>query len=80
LIRFDAGGRSGFGGRGGAKAGKGASLGEGLRQPKWDLSKLPKFEKHFYQEHPCLASKTVVCSWKFSVMINENIEYCYDAK
>ena len=55
-FRFNGGGRD-FGGRGG----KSGSIGEGLRQPQWDLTRLLKFEKHFYQEHPLLASKSMVC-------------------
>jgi hypothetical protein len=28
------------------------ALGSGLRTINWDLSRLPKFEKNFYIEHP----------------------------
>ena len=58
------GGRGGFfGGRGGfsGRGGKGGSLGEGLRAPRWDLSRLPKFEKHFYHESPAVTNRALVC-------------------
>jgi len=35
--------------------------GAGLVKPQWDLSRLPKFEKHFYKEHPVTASRSPVC-------------------
>jgi len=35
--------------------------GAGLVKPQWDLSRLPKFEKHFYKEHPETASRSAVC-------------------
>jgi len=56
LHRFEFGGRGGFAGRGG----KGTSLGEGLRAPRWDLSRLPRFEKNFYQESPAVTNRSVV--------------------
>ena len=54
-------------GRGGSYGGGGGSyksstLGAGLTKPTWDLAKLPKFEKHFYKEHPTTAARPVV-SW-----------------
>ena len=54
------GGRGGFG-RGGGRGGKGGSLGEGLRAPRWDLARLPKFDKHFYQESPTVTNRSMVC-------------------
>jgi len=51
--RYDRGGRGGFGDRGGGRPSlKGTQPGQNLRAPKWDLSRLVKFEKHFYREHP----------------------------
>jgi len=34
--------------------------GAGLVKPQWDLNRLPKFEKHFYKEHPVTASRSLV--------------------
>ncbi|XP_019614977.1 PREDICTED: probable ATP-dependent RNA helicase DDX17 [Branchiostoma belcheri] len=55
--RGGGGGRPGFGsgyniGGGSRPSLKGSQPGERLRKPKWDLSKLPRFEKNFYREHP----------------------------
>ncbi|XP_013095513.1 uncharacterized protein LOC106078932 isoform X3 [Biomphalaria glabrata] len=62
--RSDSGSRGRFdrdrggGGRGGggmADRGrpslKGTQPGQNLRKPRWDMSRLPKFEKNFYKEH-----------------------------
>ncbi|XP_066287602.1 probable ATP-dependent RNA helicase DDX17 isoform X1 [Branchiostoma lanceolatum] len=55
------GGRPGFGsgyniGGGSRPSLKGSQPGERLRKPKWDLSKLPPFEKNFYREHPSVSN------------------------
>ncbi|CAG5126775.1 unnamed protein product, partial [Candidula unifasciata] len=52
---FDRGGRSD---RDGRSFQKGSEPGQNLRKPKWDLSKLPKFEKNFYHEHPDVARRS----------------------
>lgn len=49
---------------GGQKSG---DPGANLRKPKWDMSRLPKFEKNFYQEHPSVAMRTQVHCIKFKV-------------
>ena len=49
---------SGFGGDG--KKFRDSELGMRLHQPKWDLSRLPKFEKFFYHEHPAVANRSTV--------------------
>ncbi|XP_077491005.1 putative ATP-dependent RNA helicase DDX5 isoform X1 [Amblyomma americanum] len=36
---------------------KGRQPGERLRKPKWDLSRLPPFQKDFYKEHPTTAHR-----------------------
>jgi len=58
------GGRGGFAGRGGfsGRGGKGGSLGDGLRAPRWDLARLPKFQKHFYEESPIVTNRPMVRS------------------
>ncbi len=58
--RFGGGG-GGFGGgmRGGPKPSmKGSQPGERLRKPRWDMSRLAKFEKNFYVEHPNVVART----------------------
>lgn len=61
--------RGGFGGgRGGGRGGggfggrkdKGSQPGSNLRKPKWDLTRLSKFEKNFYVEHPKVANRSPV--------------------
>lgn len=61
------GGRGGFGGgRGGGGGGfggrkeKGSQPGSTLRKPKWDMDRLPKFEKNFYVEHPRVTNRSPV--------------------
>jgi len=49
-------GRGNFGG-----GSKNSVPGAGLVKPQWDLSRLPKFEKYFYKEHPLTASRASVC-------------------
>jgi hypothetical protein len=36
----------------------GDSLGAGLKNIQWDLSRLPVFEKNFYIEHPAVSART----------------------
>ncbi|XP_078739259.1 putative ATP-dependent RNA helicase DDX17 isoform X2 [Lampetra fluviatilis] len=50
--RFGGGGGGGGGGSFGGGLRKFGQPGERLRKVKWDLAKLPKFEKNFYKEHP----------------------------
>ena len=35
-----------------------AGLGSGLQKQDWDLTKMPKFEKNFYREHPVVAARS----------------------
>lgn len=50
--------RGGFGGGGGGR--KPSELGEKLRKPHWDMSRLLPFQKNFYQEHPRVAMRREV--------------------
>ncbi|KAH8910326.1 hypothetical protein BR93DRAFT_875169 [Coniochaeta sp. PMI_546] len=50
------GGGGGFGG--GAGGDRMSNLGAGLQKQAWDLSTLPKFEKHFYKEHPDVTNRS----------------------
>lgn len=61
--RGGGGGRFGMdrGGMRGGKMGKGHQPGENLRKPRWDMSRLQKFEKNFYVEHPGVSSRSQVC-------------------
>ncbi|GFS16299.1 ATP-dependent RNA helicase DBP2 [Elysia marginata] len=36
---------------------KGTQPGQGLKKPRWDIHKLPKFEKNFYREHPAVTRR-----------------------
>lgn len=57
------GGSSRGGGFGGGSFGaqrKGSQPGERLRKPKWDMTKLPRFEKNFYTEHPAVTNRSPV--------------------
>lgn len=62
------GGRGSYGGgRGGGSSGgggrpslKGRQPGERLRKPKWDISRLPPFQKDFYQEHPSVGRRNPI--------------------
>lgn len=36
---------------------KGSQPGERLRKPRWDMAKLPRFEKNFYVEHPNVVAR-----------------------
>lgn len=56
---FSGGGRGG--GFGGPRKDKQSNVGSTLRKPKWDLSRLQKFEKNFYVEHPKVANRSPVC-------------------
>ena len=67
------GGRGGFGGsstRGGFQnANRGAKqseLGDKLRKPHWDLSRLQPFQKNFYQEHPRASMRREVCGTTYN--------------
>ncbi|XP_065175751.1 uncharacterized protein LOC135805613 [Sycon ciliatum] len=53
---YGGGNSRGFGGGGGG--GRGGQPGSTLRKPRWDLSRLPRFEKDFYREHPDVANRT----------------------
>jgi ATP-dependent RNA helicase DDX5/DBP2 len=37
-----------------------SNLGSGLVKQEWDLSKLHKFEKNFYREHPNVVSRSMI--------------------
>ncbi|KAI1944153.1 ATP-dependent RNA helicase dbp2 [Ophidiomyces ophidiicola] len=54
------GGSYGHGGGsyGGGHGDKMSNLGSGLKQQEWDLTLLPKFEKHFYKEHPNVTNRS----------------------
>ena len=62
--------RGGFGDRGGGRGGgsggfggrkdKGSQPGANLRKPRWDMERLPKFEKNFYVEHPRVSNRSPV--------------------
>ncbi|KAB5570859.1 P-loop containing nucleoside triphosphate hydrolase protein [Coniochaeta sp. 2T2.1] len=58
------GGGGGYGGGGGGGFGGGAggdrmsNLGAGLQKQQWDLTTMPKFEKHFYKEHPDVSNRS----------------------
>ncbi|XP_059178867.1 probable ATP-dependent RNA helicase DDX5 [Physella acuta] len=56
--RFGGFDRGGFDRGGGRSSLKGSQPGQNLRRPKWDLSKLQKFEKNFYKEHINVAHRT----------------------
>lgn len=60
--------------RGGRPSLKGSQPGQNLRKPRWDLSRLPKFEKNFYKEHPNVARRSQVCfsiSYIWFKLVNE---------
>lgn len=46
---------------------KSSNPGAGLVKPQWDLSRLPKFEKHFYKEHPLTVSRSPVYVAKYCI-------------
>ncbi|EHA53039.1 ATP-dependent RNA helicase DBP2 [Pyricularia oryzae 70-15] len=56
------GGGGGYGGGGGGGFGGGgdrmSNLGAGLQKQDWDINALPKFEKHFYKEHPDVTNRS----------------------
>lgn len=56
---FGGGGRGGFGG--GFRKDKQSNVGATLKKPKWDLTRLQKFEKNFYVEHPNVKNRSPVC-------------------
>jgi len=49
------GGGGGFGGGGGDRM---SALGANLQKQEWDMGTMPKFEKHFYQEHPTVSARS----------------------
>ncbi|CAE1322455.1 DDX5 [Acanthosepion pharaonis] len=55
-MRF--GGRGSMGGPSG-RLSKNSQPGERLRKPRWDLSRLPKFEKNFYREHISVTNRSM---------------------
>jgi len=52
--------RGGFGGSGFGAQRKNTQPGERLRKPKWDMAKMPRFEKNFYTEHPAVVNRSPV--------------------
>ncbi len=57
------GGGGGYGGGGGfGKSMKGSEPGARLRKPRWDLERLAKFQKDFYNELPHVGSRSPVSS------------------
>ena len=52
----------GYGGAGRGGGMKGQEPGARLRKPSWDLSRLPKFEKNFYNELPTVSARSMVNS------------------
>ena len=50
---------------------KGSEPGARLRKPHWDLSRLPKFEKNFYNEMPTVTARGDV-SWQFVFSAKKN--------
>jgi len=69
---------SGFSGDG--KKFRDSELGQRLHQPKWDLSRLPKFDKYFYHEHPAVANRsTVSLAFKFCrfyIVVDDRQTHC----
>lgn len=63
------GSRGGFGGGGGKFSN--TQAGESLRKPNWDTTRLEKFEKNFYVEHPNVTNRSPV---SFYLQIMEYIE------
>lgn len=64
---FRGGGGSSFGG--GMRNDKKEMLaGANLRKPNWDMSRLTKFEKNFYKEHPSLTARSDV-SVKYDCLV-----------
>ncbi|ESP03796.1 hypothetical protein LOTGIDRAFT_110000 [Lottia gigantea] len=63
--RYGGGGFDRRGGRGGGMGGRSGQPGESLRKPKWDLSRLPKFEKNFYKECPTVTNRSPAEIQKF---------------
>ncbi|OIW34117.1 hypothetical protein CONLIGDRAFT_652470 [Coniochaeta ligniaria NRRL 30616] len=60
---YGGGGGGGFGGAGGGD--RMSNLGAGLQKQAWDLSTMPKFEKHFYKEHPDVTARSAAEVEKF---------------
>lgn len=78
MIFFSRFGAPRFGGsRGGPLSGKKfGNPGEKLTKKKWNLDELPKFEKNFYQEHPDVARRTVVCTLSDSCKSKQKVQTC----
>ena len=55
---FRGGARGGGSSFGGNRDFKKMQPGEKLRKPKWEMDRLPVFEKNFYKPHPNLTSKS----------------------
>lgn len=69
-----------FGGSrgGGGGGGKFGNPGERLRKKHWNLDELPKFEKNFYQEHPDVARRSLVCiGYVMTVNMNLHSMFCH---
>ena len=60
--RFGGGMGGGYGGAGRGGGMKGQEPGARLHKPNWDLSRLPKFEKNFYNELPTVSARSMVNS------------------
>jgi len=60
-ISYGNGGSNGYSNGGSFGGGGGgdrmSNLGAGLKSQNWDLSSMPKFEKHFYKEDPVVAQR-----------------------
>lgn len=48
-----------FGGSSSQNYNKTSQPGESLRKPRWEMEKLRRFEKNFYQEHPRVTSRSM---------------------
>jgi hypothetical protein len=46
-----------------------------LRKPRWDLSKLIKFEKNFYTPHPAVVNRPRVGSYVPLGLFSHQISY-----
>lgn len=56
---------------------KGSQPGANLRKPRWDMERMPKFEKNFYQEHPTTAARTDVCTNYGLVISQDNMHFAF---
>ena len=48
---------------------KGSQPGERLRKPKWDMARLPRFEKNFYVEHQQVSTRTEVSTHYYKLRV-----------